>query len=115
VRPEGLGKKKSTSSGREPVTFQLAAECLNHYATACHHYFVLGFFIHEAMRRIVKWTYSAMHSLGLDAGNWSASRSAHSVSREDTPSSHAAIIHAGYSGIYVLLMSILFNCIVINE
>jgi hypothetical protein len=35
VRPEELGQfKKSTSSGLEPVTFRLAAWCLNHYATA---------------------------------------------------------------------------------
>jgi hypothetical protein len=40
VRPEGLGKlekeKKSfTLSRLEPLTGQLAASCLNHYATAC--------------------------------------------------------------------------------
>jgi hypothetical protein len=36
VRPEGLGQfKKSTSSGLEPATFRLGAQCLNHYATAC--------------------------------------------------------------------------------
>jgi hypothetical protein len=34
VRPEGQFKK-STSSGLEPATFQLAAWYLNHYATEC--------------------------------------------------------------------------------
>jgi hypothetical protein len=35
VRPERLGPfKKYTSSGLEPATFWLAAQCLNHYATA---------------------------------------------------------------------------------
>jgi hypothetical protein len=40
VRPEGLGnlkKKKNsfTSTGLEPATFRLAAQCFNNYATAC--------------------------------------------------------------------------------
>jgi hypothetical protein len=34
MRPEGLGKfKKSTSSGLEPATLRLVAQCLNHYTT----------------------------------------------------------------------------------
>jgi hypothetical protein len=34
---EGLGKfKKITSLGLEPVTFQVLAQCLNHYATASY-------------------------------------------------------------------------------
>jgi hypothetical protein len=40
VRPEELGQfKKSTSSGLEPVTFQLAAYCLNHYARVHNFHF----------------------------------------------------------------------------
>jgi hypothetical protein len=35
VLPEGFGKfEKSISSGRDPATFRLAAQCLNLYATA---------------------------------------------------------------------------------
>jgi hypothetical protein len=39
VRPEGLGKLKNsfTSSGLEPATFRLVAQCLDHYATARLH------------------------------------------------------------------------------
>jgi hypothetical protein len=39
VRLEGLGKfKKSISSGLEPATFRLVAQCPSHYATACYPY-----------------------------------------------------------------------------
>jgi hypothetical protein len=36
---EGLGQVKNpmTSSGTEPVTFQLVAQCLNNYTAVCPH------------------------------------------------------------------------------
>jgi hypothetical protein len=39
VRLKALGTltKSVTSSGVEPVTFCLVAQCLKHYATVCHH------------------------------------------------------------------------------
>jgi hypothetical protein len=41
VRPEGSRKLKQnsfTSSGLEPATFRLVAQCLSHYATSCLRY-----------------------------------------------------------------------------
>jgi hypothetical protein len=53
VRPEGLGQyKKSTSSGLEPATFQLAAQCLNHYATVYIHN-VIGCKTKITVRKVV--------------------------------------------------------------
>jgi Zn-finger domain-containing protein len=59
VRPEGLGQsKKSTSSGYEPATFRLAAQYLNHYATASFRYKkkIKSVINSEALNTAIKYT-----------------------------------------------------------